>query len=244
MKKTSGGLILFFASIFVGLLIAFNINFSKIFESPLRFNAKEYQNAIAERNDLYKEITNLKNRNKDIQDTINKYKYDDKKQDNILESMKNQFKDYGMITGNTEVQGPGILLTINDGNIDLSKDTEFETKSKIFHDNDMALVINDLRKAGAEAIAINNHRVMPNTGVICNWAFLGFEDETTEYAPFYIYAIGDPDTLEAALYEDGSHVRELMIRELSVKLEKKDNILMPAASKFSSSNYMKEYTEK
>ncbi|AIY84929.1 DUF881 domain-containing protein [Clostridium baratii] len=244
MKKTSGGLILFFASIFVGLLIAFNINFSKIFESPLRFNAKEYQNAIAERNDLYKEITNLKSRNKDIQDTINKYKYDDKKQDNILDSMKNQFKDYGMITGNTEVQGPGILLKINDGNIDLSKDTEFETKSKIFHDNDMALVINDLRKAGAEAIAINNHRVMPNSGVICNWAFLGFEDETTEYAPFYIYAIGDPDTLEAALYEDGSHVRELMIRELSVKVEKKDNILMPAASKFSSSNYMKEYTEK
>ncbi|MBS6006675.1 MAG: DUF881 domain-containing protein [Clostridium baratii] len=244
MKKTSGGLILFFASIFVGLLIAFNINFSKIFESPLRFNAKEYQNAIAERNDLYKEITNLKSRNKDIQDTINKYKYDDKKQDNILDSMKNQFKDYGMITGNTEVQGPGILLKINDGNIDLSKDTEFETKSKIFHDNDMALVINDLRKAGAEAIAINNHRVMPNSGVICNWAFLGFEDETTEYAPFYIYAIGDPDTLEAALYEDGSHVRELMIRELSVKVEKKDNILMPAASKFSSSNYMKEYTKK
>lgn len=35
-----------------------------------------------------------------------------------------------------------------------------------------------------------------------------------------------------------------MIRELSVKVEKKDNILMPAASKFSSSNYMKEYTEK
>lgn len=244
MKKTSGGLILFFASIFVGLLIAFNINFSKIFESPLRFNAKEYQNAIAERNDLYKEITNLKNRNKDIQDTINEYKYDDKKQDNILDSMKNQFKDYGMITGNTEVQGPGILLKINDGNIDLSKDTEFETKSKIFHDNDMALVINDLRKAGAEAITINNHRVMPNSGVICNWAFLGFEDETTEYAPFYIYAIGDPDTLEASLYEDGSHVRELMIRELSVKVEKKDNILMPAASKFSSSEYMKEYTEK
>lgn len=244
MKKTSGGLILFFASIFVGLLIAFNMNFSKIFESPLRFNAKEYQNAITERNDLYKEVSNLKNRNEEIQETINKYKFDDKKQDNILDSMKSQLKDYGMITGLTEVQGPGILLKINDGNINLSEETEFETKSKIFHDNDMALVINDLRKAGAEAISINNHRVVTSTGVICNWAFLGFEDETTEYAPFYIYAIGDPDSLEAALSEDGSHVRELMIRQLSVQIEKKENILMPAAPKLGATEYMKEYIEK
>lgn len=244
MKKTSGGLMVFFASIFVGLLITFNMNFGQIIERSTQLSAKEYQDAINEKSDLYKEITNLKKRNEDMQETINKYKYDDKKQDKILDSMKAQLKDYGMITGLTEVQGPGILLKINDGNINLNEDNEFETKSKIFHDNDMALVLNDLRKAGAEAISINNHRVIPSTGVICNWAFLGFDDDSTEYAPFYIYAIGDPDTLETSLLEEGSHIRELILRQLSVQIEKKNNILMPAASKLASTEYMKEYIEK
>lgn len=244
MKKSNGGLMVFFASIVVGLLIAFNMNFNRIIGSSMQLSAKDYKDAINEKSDLYKEIFNLKKRNKEMQETINQYKYDDKKQDNVLDSMKSQLKDYGMITGLREVRGSGILLKINDGNIDTNRDTEFEAKSKIFHDNDMALVLNDLRKAGAEAISINNHRVIPSSGVICNWAFLGFEDDSTEYAPFYIYAIGDPDVLKTSLLEDGSHIRELMIRELSVQIEKKDNIVMPAAPRLGSTEYMKEYIEK
>lgn len=244
MKKANGSLIVFFASIFVGLLITFNINFGEIIKKSTQLSAKDYQDAINERNDLYKEISNLRERNEEIQETINKYKYDDKKQEKVLDTMKVQLNHYGMITGLTKVEGPGILLEINDGNINSETDTAFETKSKIFHDNDMALVLNDLRKAGAEAISINNHRVIPNTGVICNWAFLGFNDDVTEYAPFYIYAIGDPDVLESALLDEGSYIRKLMFRELSVKIEKKDNIVMMQDNNANSTEYMNQYTKK
>lgn len=244
MKKANGSLIVFFASIFVGLLITFNINFGEIIKKSTQLSAKDYQDAINERNDLYKEISNLRERNEEIQETINKYKYDDKKQEKVLDTMKEQLNHYGMITGLTKVEGPGILLEINDGNINSETDTAFETKSKIFHDNDMALVLNDLRKAGAEAISINNHRVIPNTGVICNWAFLGFNDDVTEYAPFYIYAIGDPDVLESALLDEGSYIRKLMFRELSVKIEKKDNIVMMQDNNANSTEYMNQYTKK
>ena len=244
MKRSNGGLIVFFASIFVGLLITFNTNFGEIIKKSTQLSAKDYQNAINERNDLYKEISNLTERNDEIQNTINKYKKDEKKQEKVLNAMKEQLKHYGMITGLTKVSGPGILLKINDGNINSETDTAFETKSKIFHDNDMALVLNDLRKAGAEAISINSHRVIPNTGVICNWAFLGFNDDVTEYAPFYIYAIGDPDVLESALLDDGSYIRKLMFRELSVKIEKKDNIVMMQDNNANSTEYMNQYTKK
>lgn len=239
--KIKGGFIVFIAAIFLGMLISFNINFNQIIERNLSLSAKQYKDAINEKRDLYKEVESLRENNIKTQETINKYKYDDKKQDKILDSMKLQLKDYSMITGLTEVQGPGLLIKINDGNIDLNKDTDFETKSKIFHDNDMALVLNDLRKAGAEAISINNHRVTPGSGVICNWAFLGFGDETTEYAPFYIYAIGDPEVMKTSLLEEGSHIRELIIRQLSVNIEIKENIVMPATSKIMHNEYMKEY---
>ena len=244
MKKSSGGLIVFFASIFVGLLITFNTNFGEIIKNSTQLSAKDYQDAVNERSDLYKEISNLTERNNEIQNTINKYKKDDKKQEKVLNTMKEQLNDYGMVTGLTKVSGPGILLEINDGNIDKETDDAFKTKSKIFHDNDMALVLNDLRKAGAEAISINSHRVISNTGVICNWAFLGFNDDVTEYAPFYIYAIGDPDVLESALLDEESYIKKLMFRELSVKIEKKDNIVIAHDNNANFTEYMKQYTKK
>lgn len=244
MKMSNASLVLFISAIFLGILISFNINFNQIIERNLSLSAKEYKDAIDEKSNLYKEVEGLKKSNLEMQDTINKYKYEDKRQDKILDSMNAQLKDYGMVSGMTEVQGPGVLIKIDDGNINMNTDNEFETKSKIFHDNDMALVLNDIRKAGAEAISINNHRVIPGTGVICNWAFLGFEDESTEYAPFYIYAIGDPEILETSLLEEGTHIRELKIRQLSVEIEKKENIVMPAASTIGYNQYMKEYTGK
>lgn len=107
---------------------------------------------------------------------------------------------------------------------------EEDINSKLLHDSDMALVLNELRNAGAEAISVNNHRVIPWSGVICNWAFIGFEDGSMEYAPFNIYAIGDPEKLKAALMEDGSHIKQLMIRKLNIEIETRNKITMPATS--------------
>ena len=119
--KIKGGFIVFIAAIFLGMLISFNINFNQIIERNLSLSAKQYKDAINEKRDLYKEVESLRENNIKTQETINKYKYDDKKQDKILDSMKLQLKDYSMITGLTEVQGPGLLIKINDGNIDLNK---------------------------------------------------------------------------------------------------------------------------
>jgi len=106
------------------------------------------------------------------------------------------------------------------------------------HDYDMELILNELKAAGAEAISVNNHRVVPWTGVICNWAFMGFEDGGMEYAPFNIYVIGDPEKLKAALLEDGSHVKELMFRKLYVNIEKIDKITMPPTTGNTNVKYM------
>lgn len=102
----------------------------------------------------------------------------------------------------------------------------------------MALILNELRVAGAEAISVNNHRIVPWSGVICNWAFIGFDDGGMEYAPFNIYVIGDPEKLKAALLEDGSHVKELMFRKLYVDIQEIDQIIMPPTRANGSVKYM------
>lgn len=241
MKKTGGKVLIFLAAVFLGFLIVVNSNLGGM-KDLFDLSAQEYGNAIEERSNLYKSISSLEESNKELTKTIEEYKKNDQNQDQIVKKMISQLSDYGMLTGTTEVEGPGIIITLNDGDAANPDNTDYEKMKKILHDNDMAQVLNELRKAGAQAIAINNKRVIPSTGIICNWAFLGFEDGSTESAPFKIYAIGDPDTLEASVLAEGSYIRELMIRELSVTIEKSDKIVMPAAKNLGPTEYMEEAT--
>ncbi|NFE58785.1 DUF881 domain-containing protein [Clostridium botulinum] len=240
MNKSKQTFLIFLTTLILGISISTNINLGEI-QSFVELNVKQYKDAIEERANLYKEIGNLKENNNEIKDKINDYMKEDEKNDKILEDMKAQILDYELFVGSSQVEGPGIVLKINDASINLEQDSQFEVADKIFHDNDMALVLNELRKAGAEAISVNNHRVIPWTGVICNWAFIGFDDNTMESAPFSIYAIGDPEKLKTALLEDGSHVKELIIRNLYVEIEEKDKITLLPSRATNEIEFMKRY---
>lgn len=237
MKNNKGFLFVFIATIILGALISMNFNFEGI-QSYSQLNSTEYQNAIEERADLYKEIGNLREDNIEKKDKIRNYERSYTKNDKILDDMKAQISDYEMIIGLKKIEGPGIILKINDGTTNALEENTDEINSKLLHDNDMALVLNELRAAGAEAISVNNHRIVPWSAVICSWAFLEFDKGGMEYAPFNIYVIGDPEKLKAALLEDGSHVKQLMFRKLYVDIEEKDKIIMPPTIASGNVKYM------
>lgn len=237
MEKKPEHFFVFIATLSLGFLISINFNFDRE-QSYNSLNTMEYQGAIEERSRLYKEIGALKESNVDANRKINQYKQDDVKNDEILEDMKEQISDYGMFTGLSAVEGPGIILTLNDGITDVNNEGYEEVMSKLLHDSDMALVLNELRQAGAEAICVNNHRIVPWSGVVCAWAFIQFDDSSMESAPFKIYAIGDPEKLKAALLEDGSHVKQLMIKKLFVEIEESEKITMPASTSMGDVTYM------
>ena len=237
MKKNKGFFFVFIATIIVGALISMNFNFERI-RSYSQLDSAEYQNAVEERAGLYKEIGNLKEDTIEKKSKINKYTSNYKKDDKILEDMKSQIGDYEMFIGLNKVEGPGIVLTIKDGKTNPLEESTDEIDNKLLHYYDMELILNELRVAGAEAISVNNHRVVPWTGVVCSWAFMGFDDGSMEYAPFNIYVIGDPEKLKAALLEDGSHVKELIFRKLYVNIEKKDKITMPPTTASANVKYM------
>ncbi len=243
MKNNKDFFFVFIATIILGALISMNFNFDGI-QSYSQLNAPEYQNAVEERSNLYKTIGSLKEDNVEKKDKISNYAKNYTKNDEILKDMEAQISDYEMFIGLNKVEGSGIILKVTDGNINMSEENANEVNSKLLHDSDMALIINELRAAGAEAISVNNHRVVPWSGVICNWAFIGFDDGGMEYAPFNIYAIGDPEKLKASLLEDGSHVKQLIFRKLYVDIQKVDKIIMPPTTANSNVKYMKQEVSK
>jgi len=64
--------------------------------------------------------------------------------------------------------------------------------------DDLLKLVNELNAAGAEAIAINDERIIATTEIRNAGNYIVIN--TNRYsAPFEIKAIGNPDTLEAAL---------------------------------------------
>jgi uncharacterized protein YlxW (UPF0749 family) len=245
MKSIKAKIVVLISTILVGFLIATNYNFEgSSSNSSFNLNAREYRNAIETKNNLTKQVASLRQINSETKAKVDQYNNLDIDYVKIVADMKEQVADYGRLTSLNEVKGPGIIITIKDGIIDNSEDAKTEVSNKIFHEIDMATVLSEIRYAGAEAISINNRRVSPTSAVSCYGVFLKFEDDTTTYAPFNVYIIGDPDTLKASLFQQGSHLKKLLIRGLSVEVEVKDEITMPAAMNTEQMEYAKEYINK
>lgn len=242
MKNIKAKAVIFISTVALGFLITGNFNFEG-FNDSLRLNTKEYQKAIETKNKLLKEIGSLKSDNSEYQEKITKYTNEGENNADVLADMKYELSKYGMITGMDEVSGEGIVIIINDGVFNNKVDSERDLKNKTLHDSDMFSILNELKSVGAEAISINEHRISPLSALTCKYAFLEFEDGDMVAAPFNIYAIGDAESMKTMLLEDGSCLRRLEIRGLSVQLELKDNIVMKAANA-QEMKYAKEYIKK
>lgn len=241
MIKNTSKFFILLASILIGFLIVVNVGKNSI-NGFFNMNSIEYKDAIEERNKLYYDITALSEDNYELIKRIALLDVDDDdgNSEKVVEHMKEQLDIYSLLSGVDATKGSGIILTINDGDYNINTDSQDEVNRETLHSADAALILNELRTAGAEAIAINNYRVLNTTGLVCAWAFIRFEENGNdmEGAPFKFYAIGDPDQLEAALLAEGSHINELLIRKLKITIDKYDEMELPKAVKSISPKFM------
>lgn len=99
-------------------------------------------------------------------------------------------KQLQMLDGTQAVEGPGILISIDDRNnkVVFPIDT-----------NDLATMINILKLAGAEAISINDQRVVGSTAIVLSGNSTILVNQVpvnrSEGIPYELSAIGDQETL-------------------------------------------------
>ncbi|MGG5462478.1 DUF881 domain-containing protein [Clostridium sp. B9] len=228
MKNREFTIFIFIASIIVGLLISMNISFDGT-ETTKVLSAREYQEAYNKRNDLYNEISKLKENNRDLQKKINNYSRNDETSNKISNDMIEELNKNLMLSGLTEVRGPGLKIVLEDGGeaFDGEVVDDFMRLLRTIHDDDMIQVISELKAAGAEAISINNQRIIYTTEIYCGGQFLRMNGVKIP-APFYINVIGDPEKMENQIMRDGSYMKKLMSRGIKVQITKSNDIVMPA----------------
>ena len=121
------------------------------------------------------------------------------------------------IVGTTPVTGPGLTVTLKDAPrevVDANPDVDADWL--VIHQQDIQAVVNALWAGGADAMAIQGHRIISTTGIKCvgNSVVL----HGVPYLPPYrISAIGDPARLRQAL-EDSKYIENLQDYVVRFKL--------------------------
>lgn len=91
------------------------------------------------------------------------------------------------------VRGPGLTVKLRD-----APDQEDRTGKGAVRDQDIRRLLNSLWSSGAEAVAVNGHRIGPGTFVRTAGSTI-LVNVTAIQSPYTIEAIGDADALSVGL---------------------------------------------
>ena len=114
-------------------------------------------------------------------------------------------------SGAVQVRGTGVLITV-----------DYALRAA-----DVMALINEIRNASAEAIAINNQRIVTRTTIDEENGVL-LVDGIPQAPPYQIAALGDSNTLMGALNRIGGLLKIWNeIDGVSVRIEASDNLILP-----------------
>jgi len=144
-------------------------------------------------------------------------------EDTLVSGMVSDLEKYRMFSGVVDVQGPGVFITINDPVADKYQ----EDYSIITNNFDLLLgLVNRLKEAGAEAISINEQRISNTTEISLAGSNVNINGTPTA-PPYFIKAIGNPQTLDGAINLRGGIIYIMKAKyNLVVDTEIKDKILI------------------
>ena len=127
----------------------------------------------------------------------------------------------------TGVRGPGVSVTITDSRRPLRPGED--PNLVLIHYSDVRAVVNMLWAAGAEAVAVNDERIMATTGLSCVGTTILCN--TRRMAPPYrIVAVGNTDAMMVAAQARGGILDQLRAFEFPVTVTPGTDLLVPAYS--------------
>lgn len=148
-----------------------------------------------------------------------------------------QITKINKLLGNTEVSGKGIIITLDD-NREVSADEVLNISSYLVHYNDLIEIVNELFNTGAEAVSINNQRIVSTTGIMCDGNIVRINGEMVG-VPITIKAIGLPNVLYYQLIRTGGYLERMKSDGVKVFVEQSDNITIPKFEGVYTHDYIK-----
>ncbi|QQY80541.1 uncharacterized protein YlxW (UPF0749 family) [Keratinibaculum paraultunense] len=235
MKKSNGRLAITMVSLFLGIILAvqFKTVNKTLGEGVLPTQraqqlAIELKKAQEERDAALKALSEL-------EEKIKLYEKGEAESNVYAENLYKDLERYRTLAGYVDLEGPGIVLEIQDPPVDL----QFGIEYTIADDVDLILqIISVLNAAEAEAISINDQRYTSFTEIEKAGNHIEINGVSIG-SPIIIKAIGDPETLESALAIKGGIIWTLEYYDYNVHLTKEKNVQVPKYRKLKEFIYAK-----
>ena len=227
MKKYSGMVVIGLLALFIGLVISIQITTTQgsdqgglVPVAKAQGYLVELKQVRAEKDAAVQELNELEAR----LDQIEKEKADE---DFFLKGIVTDLEKYKMAAGVVDVQGSGVLITINDP---IPTEEFSDEYSVIMLRYELLLsLVNKLKDAGAEAISINGQRIIATTEI--SLAGDNVNINTVPTAPPYIVkAIGNPETIESTLTIRFGIIEQMKSYGLRIDIKQEEQIKVPRYS--------------
>jgi len=240
MRKFSGMIVIGLLAMFIGLVISIQITTTQgsdqgglVPVAKAQGYLEELKKVRAEKDVAVEQLNELEAR----LDEIEKEKADE---DFVLKGVMTDLDKYKMAAGVIDVQGPGVIVTVDDP---IPTEEFSDEYSVIMLRYELLLsLINKMKDAGAEAISINGQRVIATTEISLAGDNVNINTVPTA-PPYIIKAIGNPDTIDSTLTIRFGIVEQMKGYGLRVDIKKKDVVEVPRYSGIIKYRYAEPVTE-
>lgn len=224
-------------------IVVFFISMMLVSLMFIQFRTVEETNSLGieemREDELRQEILNWKAKYNDVNQQLksNNEKIDE--YTNIIQNnqqastvLDKELKEYDMLVGKTNVFGEGVEIILTDN--------EFFTYSA----SNLISLINELRYAGAEAISINDQRIINTTEIVSiNSRYILVNGERVS-SPYTIKAIGNQNDLNKTLnFPNEGIIPAYKTRGYTIEMNTKSDITIKAYDKEITLKYMQEKKE-
>lgn len=189
----------------------------------------ELRTQIASYKSKYEETMEQYNAN---QNTINEYETainENKETTELLDEEINQAKS---LLGLTNVKGSGVIVTL----------TDTEDALYTYIADDLIMLLNELKYAGAEAISINDNRIINLADIVTlNDGLIILYGDVRLTSPYVVKAIGDPTYLMSTLsIKNSGYIDQMKANGMEIDVKQDNNIEIGAYTGDLDIKYLKE----
>lgn len=136
-----------------------------------------------------------------------------------------EIKNNQRLLGLTEVSGQGFIIQL-DENREINSNEVLNISEYLVHEEDLLYIINELFNSGADAISINDQRIVSTTSVLCDGNIIRINGKMVG-VPITIKAIGYSKRMEYALTRPGGYLQKMADDGVKVTVQSSEEIAIP-----------------
>ena len=198
--------------------------------------------------ELRQELTNWKTKyeetkakHEETSNTLQTYKEESTSDEKTKETLESELENLNLILGKTDVEGEGVVISLRQKTEDeLGADEEITAISSI----DLVYIVNYLKDAGAEAISINDERIVNSTDMADVGGSIKINSKYLRTDTYEIKAIGNSSYLESSLFGKGGFVEQLNTSGIKADIERNKKVTIPKYTGDFETKYMQEKESK